>query len=324
MKLLSKERRKTVKILSIDGGGIRGALAAKFLERLEEDLIKETGKTIYETFDIFAGTSSGGILASYIAGHKARGMDCVKLYSASRGRLIMNKTIWDDIAGLRFKPKYDGKGKHRLLTSIFKEKRLFDIPEEKTLIVTSYDVERRKEVIFKNKQTSRHSLYNPTLVEICDATSAAPTYFPTIKSTDIPARWLVDGGLVANNPSLIALVDALGTRHSTDNIRLLSIGTGKEIRSKIKKIGEESQHWGQVQWISNFVIEHFMAGNSATVNYYCRKILGCNYLRADIELTNGAKDEPDDVTRSNVRALNDLGEQLYENIGKQTLDLLQD
>lgn len=323
MKLFDKERRKTVKILSIDGGGIRGALAAKFLECLEEDLLKHTGKTIYETFDILAGTSSGGILASYIAGHKARGMDCVKLYSASRGRLIMNKTIWDEIAGLRFKPKYDGKGKHRLLTSVFKDKRLFDVAKDKTLIVTSYDVERRKEVIFKNKQSSRHSLYNPTLVEICDATSAAPTYFPTIKSTDNPPRWLVDGGLAANNPALIALVDAMGSRHSIDNIRLLSIGTGKEIRSKVKQIGEESIHWGQVQWISNFVIEHFMAGNSATVNYYCRKILDKNYLRADIELTGGANDEPDDVTRANVRALNELGEQLYKNIGEQTLELLK-
>ncbi|MCK5343231.1 MAG: patatin-like phospholipase family protein, partial [Candidatus Heimdallarchaeota archaeon] len=201
----------------------------------------------------------------------------------------------------------------------FKDKRIRDV--KKPVLITAYDIILRQIVVFKSKGGSDAD-YNPKLVEVADATTAAPTYFPTVKSKDDPNRWLVDGGLSANNPSMCALAEALKT-HSPDKIKLLSIGTGIQTRGKEKadELGQESQEWGGIGWLTHGLIDHLFAGNTTATDYHCKQILGDNYIRVDGPLEY-CKDDLDDVSQGNIDNLKRMGREWYEQFGEDVMGFL--
>ena len=89
------EEKKKFKILSIDGGGIRGIIPAKILYHLEEEAIKKDGPNarLCDYFDLVCGTSTGGIIAIGIAlGMTAK--DILKLYQENAGAIFSNKSLW--------------------------------------------------------------------------------------------------------------------------------------------------------------------------------------------------------------------------------------
>ena len=103
-------------VLSCDGGGIRGAASAEFLNQIQANL----GIDIYKQFDLFAGTSTGAIIVIALAVKKMKTKKLVELYNYQSGNTIMNKSIWDRTLGLvQNQPKYDGKGKTRVLKKYF-------------------------------------------------------------------------------------------------------------------------------------------------------------------------------------------------------------
>ncbi|MBF0368814.1 MAG: patatin-like phospholipase family protein [Magnetococcales bacterium] len=298
-----------MRILSLDGGGIRGVLEARFLERLEADL---GGKSLYDCFDLVAGTSTGGLIALHLAGNKASGASCAQLYSPENAQTIMDKSLADRLLPFETEPKYDGEGKTEVLDRIFGEKRLNDV--EKKVLVTAYDIVERKAVIFKSFGGS-DAAYNPELAEVGDATSAAPTYFPTIRTEN--NRWLVDGGVAANDPGMCALVAAMNEGVALTDIKMLSIGTGNPTRKKEdpNKLGKESQGWGGIGWLKNGLIDHLFAGNSSTASYQCRQLLGDDrYLRVNGDLID-VSDDLDEVSRKNIKALRRLADKWYEQFG---------
>lgn len=294
------------RILSLDGGGIRGAAIAQVLLELERDL----DAALYDSFDLIAGTSTGGLIALYLAAERATGQALVDLYSAENAQRIMDKSFWDRHLPVQSEPKYDGKGKTEVLQENFGNKRIRDI--EKAVLVTAYDVVARKVVVFKSRGGS-DSAYNPTLRELGDATSAAPTFFPTIETSQAPPRWLVDGGLAANNPSMCALAEALRHGNALADIRLLSIGTGTLTRGSKdpEALGRRSQTWGGIGWLRHGLIEHLFAGNSTTCEYQCRVLLGDNYVRVNGPLTD-ASDDMDDVSDKNIQRLKKHGSKWYK------------
>ncbi|MBD3419113.1 MAG: phospholipase [Chitinivibrionales bacterium] len=291
-------------VLACDGGGIRGAASAEFLRLLEKD----TGKSVYDMFDFFAGTSTGGIIAVGIGVLKMKAAKLAELYNYQNGNAIMNKTIWDRRFGMiQVKPKYDGKGKRRILKKYFGDAK-FGSAKKPTMVVT-YDVEKRVSAVLKSfKQTSL------SVVEAADATSAAPTYFPTVKCGP---QWLIDGGVIANNPSMCAYAEAFKRWKGTDeDIRVVNIGTGTRTR---KIDGKESRDWGAIGWLKHDLLGVTM--DETTVEYQMKTILDKKYLRINSELLE-VSDDMDDCSRGNIKNLKVLGEEWYRRFGKQVKQLL--
>ena len=156
----------TKRILALDGGGIRGAATTEFLRKLEEKL----NKPLHSTFDLFVGTSTGGIIAAAISVLKMPGNDLAELYNHDNGTEIFTQSFWDRTLLAQNQPKYDGIGKRNVLKKYFGKRLLRS--SSKPLILTAYDVERRIPKIFKSYDKD-----NTKVIDAVDATSAAPTYF---------------------------------------------------------------------------------------------------------------------------------------------------
>jgi len=294
------------KVLSLDGGGIRGAATAQFLKNLEADL---GGPSLYDTFDLFAGTSTGGIIAAALGVLKMKGAELPDLYNYSNANRIMDKSVWDRVMGFaQAEPRYDGKGKLAVLEEYFGERKLNDA--EKPLLVVTYDVELRKSDVLKSNGSEQ-----VRAVDALNATSAAPLYFPTAEVEGDHVRWLIDGGVVANNPSMCAYAEAKKL-WPDDEIRLLSIGTGSQIR---KIDGKASQGYGALGWINHDLMGITM--DESIVEYQCRVILGDKYLRVNSALTD-ANDDMDDVSQGNINALKVLGDRWHSTFGAKAVGLL--
>ncbi|MGA1675741.1 MAG: patatin-like phospholipase family protein [Pseudomonadales bacterium] len=271
-------------ILAIDGGGSRGAIPARVLHHIERD----AGIPIRRTFDFFAGVSTGALIATYCAAAQGSVADLAEhSYSARTMSDIFDKSMWDRLLGrVQNRPKYDGANKRRYLDGLSGGTRINDIVD-KQLLVLAYDFINRELVTFKNHR-GHDSAHNPLLSEICDAATAAPTLFPPVPSESRPSRWLVDGALTTNDPSLCAIAEALAMGHVLSDIWLLSLGTGRPARDLTEgeqnSIGEASRRWGILGWVSNGLIEHMMSASSTVSSAQCRQLLGERYVRLTGEL----------------------------------------
>jgi uncharacterized protein len=307
------------RILAIDGGGVRGAIPASFLKALEQAL----GRPIHDAFDLIAGTSTGGLIALYItATGKSAASCCDQFYSPEVANTIMDKSLWDKIAPIQYKPIFDGLGKTQIAKQVFGTKRLQDI--DKKLLVTAYDLIERHIVVYKSWGGENRDK-NPLLWEIADATSAAPTVFPSVQGED--KRWLIDGGMAANNPSTCALAEALKLGHDSKRIRILSLGTGRaNHRNGNRDIhgqayGQASKDWGAIGWVTDgSLLDHFFAGSSTAMDYLCRQVLGDNFVRVN-EPLNSASGAIDDTSAENIDKLKAEGQAWFDARRDQVLAL---
>nr|AXN93576.1 ORF2 [Cylindrospermum moravicum CCALA 993] len=275
-----KKRSYPYRILSIDGGGIRGIIPAMILAEIE----RRTGKPISSMFDLFAGTSTGGILAlgltkpkpnpnapAYSEGVPEPAYSAQALVSmfAKYGSEIFYEPIIEELLGNLddiIKPKYTSEGREDVL------KRFFDFtPLQETLkevFITSYDIELRTPVFFtsnpKKQNTQSHSFRRIcrgfTMKQAAMATSAAPTYFSPyrIQTSQSPSSFynLVDGGVFANNPTSLALMEAMNNAKAAaergeetwniDDILVVSLGTGS--LTKVYPYNE-AKNWGLIGWV---------------------------------------------------------------------------
>ena len=214
------------KILSIDGGGIRGVFPAAYLAHLENEL----DRPLHEYFDLIAGTSTGGIIAIGLAmGITAN--EILELYE-SRGAAIFSQQRtglagWVERCVRKFKwavwgPKYDPEALRIALTDVLGQRK---IGEAKTrLLIPAWHQQLNTVYIFKTAHHERlRTDYKEPASDAAMATAAAPTYFREfITSRDVG---LVDGGVWANNPTGIAVAEGIGTLGwKPSEIRVLSIG----------------------------------------------------------------------------------------------------
>lgn len=298
-----------MKILSIDGGGIRGVIPAKWLEKLEEEL----DKPLHTVFDLIAGTSTGSVLAAGVAaGIPAKRL--VHLYEAygskifpPRGYEARPRSFFNPF----FRPKYLEEPLAEVLKKHFSEKGAeplaFSELETNCMIVT-YDVLNRRPRIFCSWEEQDQ---NFPVWDICKASCSAPTYFPAhiidMKGVACP---LIDGGVVANNPSSLALAYAIKKQRKGDLAEfesdpclfLASFGTGNLTRP----IGiDDARQWGTAQWALP-ILDVVFDGTSAADELVCEAFLkDDNYVRLQVELTI-ASDDLDDASTQN---LNDLAAQ---------------
>jgi hypothetical protein len=225
---------KVFKILSIDGGGIKGLYSATILKKFEDKFECSTS----DYFDMICGTSTGGLIALALS-LKISADDICKFYE-EKGQLIFpkNKKIKVPFFGIIdygfFKQiakggKYSDTGLKESLTEIFGDKQIKDC--NNLLCIPSYSVTESKPKVFKydhlQGNLSRDNL--APIVGIALATSAAPTYFPLAEMEYFNYEQFIDGGVWANNPTLVGLLEALnyfvGEKKEYDSIEVLSLSS---------------------------------------------------------------------------------------------------
>lgn len=223
------------KLLSIDGGGIKGVFAAQFLADIEETY----NVRLYEFFDIITGTSTGGIIASALAlGIPAK--DILELY-LKRGKEIFSgyssNRLVNKYKSLRrfFKAKYTNDDLKRILCEVFGDKKVGDCKTR--LLIPAFNLETYKIEVFKTAHDERYIRdYKESIVNVLMSTTAAPTYFPDYKFTN-RGRY-IDGGIGSNNPSHLAVTESIVTcGWDRKDLKLLSIGCTEEFNSLSGKKG---------------------------------------------------------------------------------------
>jgi uncharacterized protein len=224
-----------MKILSIDGGGIKGLYSAAFLADLEQRF----NKRIADCFDLIAGTSTGGILALALAA-RIPAQEIVDFYKNWGPKIFPQRFKFLRTIRSLFVSKYNNIFLSEAVKEVFKEVKIKDIYENQNpcaLCITSINAITGLPYVFKTP-------HNPHLIrdndhylwELALATSAAPTYFPIVKIRNPLSKssfnLFVDGGLWANNPSMVALTEALTYKSERMNdIYLLSLGNVKSASS---------------------------------------------------------------------------------------------
>ena len=292
----------TVRILSIDGGGIRGIIPAVVLSRLE----RQTGQRIADLFDLVAGTSTGGILA---LGLTRPGEGGRPLYSAAQmaelyekeGSKIFSTSWWRRMRtlGSLAEERYSANGIEEVLRRYFGDVRLQDACTD--VLVPSYEIERRTPFFFKSAMARKRAEYDFPMWEVARATSAAPTYFeparvPVPDSVDYWA--LIDGGVFANNPAACALVEAMALNPRATKFVVVSLGTG----TVLPRISlDRAKSWGTAGWLRPG-LDIVLDGVSATVDYQLQQLLPGDYHRYQVTLQQSDQ-QMDDVRPENLRNL---------------------
>ena len=324
----NKEKIKSKMILSLDGGGIRGAATTQFLAKVEKKLKTDHNKSIRDCVDLYAGTSTGSIIALALATTKMTMNQINALYNFKNAQEIFTENRgWFEIDGLNA-PKFEAKGKTKVLRRNFKDAKIGNVRDNKHVLAITYAIEKRKPVVIKS---TKKKYINLLSYQVADASSAAPTYFPT-KEVEIPPDanefWLIDGGVIANNPTMCAIAEAKNnwTDVPIDQMRVLSVGTGFMTR---KINGPESRKWGGLQWITKgHIIE--LLSDERIVAYQTMEITKPgSYIRVNAELRphppdlpNAPDDAMDDVSKTNIKRLKDLGNYWFDKYGEKAVKLL--
>ena len=217
-------RSDRFQILSIDGGGIKGIYAAAVLASIEEDL----GGPIQKHFDLIAGTSTGGIITLGL-GLGLRSRELLDFYVEKGPKIFRNRARSRGVLHW-FHRKYPQQPLADALQEAFGESLLGE--SSTRLVVPSYNLDEEDVHIFKTPHHQRYSTdWKVPAWQVALATSAAPTYFESCRHID--DMRLIDGGVWANNPSMVALTDAtqrLGV--PMESVRVLSIGTSSELNHR--------------------------------------------------------------------------------------------
>jgi patatin-like phospholipase/acyl hydrolase len=280
-----------MRILSIDGGGIRGIIPALVLAEVEE----RTGRRTAELFDLIAGTSTGGILACALTVPGARpARELVELYR-TEGPGIFRRSLWrrvESAEGL-LDEKHDDAALRAALAGYLGTARLSDATTR--VLATAYDLEGRQPYFFKSWRPDRDA----PMTEVARATAAAPTYFEPI---GVGGLALVDGGVFATNPAMCAYAEAVRLAEEAGarvDVRLVSLGTGSLTRPIHLA---DAKGWGLIEWVRP-LIDIVFDGVADTVDYQLTQILGpAAYDRFQTDLDH-ASDALDDASAANLERL---------------------
>ena len=290
-------------LLSLDGGGVRELATVTFLAKLEKAL----GEPLYKKFDFFIGTSAGAITAMALSIAKMRGDNLLDLWSEETFERILDSSLWDSKLGLmQINPKYDGKGKAQVLTEYFGNLKLGDASGD--LAIVSYDIEERKPLLLTSFGNG-----NILAIDAGHASSAAPIYYPTAR---VGNRYLIDGGIVANNPVLHGYAE-VKKLYPDSNVKILSVGTGLNKRP-LK--GKASQKWGLIGWLMHDLFGLML--ESSLDHEIATEIIGKDYIRVNSPLGKVNR-RLDDNNKRNLNNIRKMGEAWWQEFGDSALDLLK-
>ena len=294
---------QTFRILSLDGGGVRGVMAAVWLNELE----KQLSAPLHRYFDLIAGTSTGSVIGAVIA----LGVDCehiIDMYHQRSSQIFPSEAhgLWHKASRLFSegisRPIYSEEGMAEVFKEVFADQVLGDV--KTPLLVPSYDLLGCHNIIFKSWKPHHAEL---SLWEICKASASAPTYFPAhvmqMGRVKLP---LVDGGLIANNPSMCAVTEALKINSrcgdeglGLNNFMVASFSTGEYVNSISLEDGRE---WGPLEWAKNLVDVMFNASSTAIDHWAETLIPDKQYYRFKLRLEE-KEAEMDNADEAVINAL---------------------
>lgn len=370
-------------ILAIDGGGIRGIIPCMILEEIE----RQTGKPIAHCFDLIAGTSTGGMLAGGLTivddknpppppvdefappappKLKFAAKDLLSLYKGRKAqRIFQQRSFRIPSLPPLFRSRSSHENIEQILSAEFEAARLKDSATD--ILITSYDTINKKPFYFRSRKAQEDPNNDYKISDICRATSAAPTYFPpkalTYNGADSTSKHLslIDGGVFANNPSMLAYVEAMeiwkqdpvykaqfaaktsalfeaskemGADPNPDDfappILFVSLGTGQTKKSYPHTLNG----WGALK--AESIIDILMQGVSESVHYQMQYIMPPyldknqkshpRYYRLNIDI-DAAYAKMDDTSDATIAGLETYGRQVIKDNAaalKEICDFLKD
>jgi uncharacterized protein len=268
-----------VKVLAIDGGGIRGLIPALVLEEIE----RRTGRPAAELFDLVAGTSTGALITCALTRPQPMPAARVAEIYEEEGPEILDRSSLQTIksAGGLIDERYDARGLVTTLRRHLGDTRLADATT--AVLLTTYDLETRAALVLGNED-------DLAMVDAAHASSAAPTYFEPVR---VGARTLIDGGVFATNPAMLAYAQAGGEVEV-----LASLGTGEHTRPLHF---DEVKDWGQINW-ARPILDVVFDGSADAVDLQLAALLEDGYVRLQTPLVEAA-DDLDDASVGNLAAL---------------------
>ncbi|KAK9109752.1 hypothetical protein Sjap_017812 [Stephania japonica] len=333
---------KTITVLSIDGGGVRGIIPGIMLGYLESKLQELDGKDarIADYFDIIAGTSTGGLVTTMLSAPDENNRplyaatDITDFYLNQCPKIFPQNSSTPITGG----PKYNGQYLHDLA-----KKMVGHITISRTLtnvLIPAFDIKLLQPTIFKTTTAKANALMDAKLSDVCISTSAAPTYFPAhyFETQDSGGdTWsfnLIDGGVAVTNPTVLAMTNVAEEiqKRNPDfrNIEpmdctrfmIISLGTGVE-KQKEGYSAAEISSWGSMQWIFNQqtgktpLIDIYSNASSDMVDIYASvlfhaKGVGSNYLRIQDDTLTGHATEMDNSSKENMEKLVQIGNELLK------------
>jgi uncharacterized protein len=325
-----------IRVLSLDGGGMRGVIPARVLVELE----RLSGRRVAGLFDVIAGTSTGGMIALAVAkpgGDGTPAMTAQEILDTyvTYGPLVFPRINlrplgWEQVrasrpvmaqrVGALTRPRrygnarYHSAGLDALLGKLLGDAKLADAMAD--VIVPSYDWKAGRAFVFRSRQAREGAAPNPAMAVAARATSAAPTYFSPLRLR-IPGRELIliDGGVVANNPASVAYYEALHHARSVGRTQpdffVVSLGTGRPP----EKIPTYQELWSR-NWLrmGMGMLGVMFDGTSEIVDDLLTGIIpaehpSSRYWRLNTELV-GARLDLDDARPAQVGALLELAEEM--------------
>ncbi|KAI0495270.1 hypothetical protein KFK09_025420 [Dendrobium nobile] len=339
-----------VTVLSIDGGGVRGIIPGIILAFLESKLQELDGEEarLADYFDVIAGTSTGGLVTTMLTApnksnrpmYSAKDIkdfylkQSPKIFPQNGGLGLFGsaRSIFSAISG----PKYDGKYLHSLVKEILGDTKLHQTLTN--VVIPTFDIKLLQPTIFSSFEAKTTPLKDANLSDICIGTSAAPTYLPAhyfeTKDSNGNTRSfnLIDGGLAANNPTLLAMniVSKNIFLESQDyfpinpveysKFLVISVGTGS-VKPEEHYNAKDAAKWGVLRWLYNNgdkpIIDIYSQASADMVD-----IMTCilfktlhsekNYLRIQDDTLMGSTSSVDISTTENLEKLVKIGENLIE------------
>jgi uncharacterized protein len=269
-----------VKVLAIDGGGIRGLIPALVLAEIE----RRTGRRVGGLVDLIAGTSTGAIVACALAKPQPLPAEQVAGIYVQEGPRIFDRSLLKQIVsadGL-LDERYDSTA---LVDALERHLGAVRLPDARPpVLLTAYDIERRRAVFLRSADD------DVAMADAAHASAAAPTYFEPVR---VNGAALVDGGVYAANPSVCAYAEVNGRLEL-----LLSLGTGEHTRPLPF---EAVRGWGRLEWVRP-LIDVVFDGSADAVDLQLSALLGDAYVRLQTPLDE-ASDDLDDASAANLAAL---------------------
>ncbi|CAN7108286.1 unnamed protein product [Brassica rapa subsp. narinosa] len=342
-------RGSLVTILSLDGGGVRGIMVGVILAYLEEQLQALDGEDmrLADYFDVVAGTSTGGLMTAMLTVPDETGRprfaakDIVPFYLQHSPKIFPQPgglaALLPKLPKLLSGPKYDGVYLRNLLNNLLGETRLHQTITN--VVIPTFDMKKLQPTIFSSYQALVDPSLDVKISDICIGTSAAPTYFPPhyFQNEDIQGKTsefhLVDGGVTANNPTLLAMT-AVTKQIVNDNpdmgelkplgynkFLVVSIGTGSAQKAK-KYSAREAAKWGIISWLydngSTPILDITMESSRDIVDFHSSVVFKARqsedkYLRIDDDTLKGDASSMDLATKSNLENLVIIGEKMLKN-----------
>jgi len=320
--------KKLVKILCIDGGGIRGMIPTLILKEIEKKL--KNKKHLAKCFDLIAGTSTGALIVLFLntfekGGPKYTASDVVSIYK-QLGSIVFYQSIWRYIFTLNgwLATKYSSDHYERFLQKYFGDMLL-------SRSITSLLIPDM--VFFKTNYAQLDEERDFFMRDIARATAAAPTYFEPAQITSITKKSsykLIDGGIAVNNPTISAYVHAVKLFGQDNDFLIVSLGTGTSMASdkiiNMKNSKSSFYSGGKLEWAST-IINTMMDGSNDVVDYQMQEIFSHKnssnrYYRFQ-PLLKPEHMNLDNTSESNIKDLEEYAEKLIDTYQKEISEIAE-